>query len=551
MSIIECVPNFSEGRDNFTIDMISHAIRSTSNVTLLDVDQGMDTNRTVFTFVGPPEAVLEASLRAIRTGTAFIDMSTHRGAHPRMGACDVCPFIPVANASMEDCVQIARALGKRVGEELGIPVYLYGAAASTPERAELSYVRSGEYEGLERKLQDAAWRPDFGPASFDDRVKKCGASVIGAREFLIAYNVNLDSRDKDLADTIAKTIRTKGGTVTEKNGRKIKTAGMFPECKAIGWYVDDYKRAQVSINLTNYRVTGLHHVFDAVRVEAKKRGSDVTGSEIVGIVPKEAIVESGAHYLSAQGISSPPEKRAIDTAVESLGLDDLGPFDPTAKIVEYRTGLKPTLAGMGFDVFVDELASDTPAPGGGSASAAAGAIAASLVSMVGSLTAGKKKYSEVEPEASRIVSTAKSHMVRFLRLIDEDAEAFNRVMAAVRAKDGIEEATKQAIETPYRMMQLTDSLCGKLEQACRIGNPNTVSEMAVAVHLLRTAVNGALYNILLNIGGITDREYTDDILQDAERILAKTRKTLVRLQSDLEHRFEKTVDRPVFTRSDR
>jgi len=546
MSIVECVPNFSEGRDRYTIDMIAHAVRSTAHVTLLDVDPGMDTNRTVFTFVGPPEMVLDAAFRAIRIGSALIDMTKHEGAHPRMGACDVCPFVPVSGSTMEECVKISRMLGKRVGEELGIPVYLYGRAASVPERRDLAIVRSGEYEGLERKLFDPVWRPDFGPASFDERVKKSGASVIGAREFLIAYNVNLDSQDPELAGTIAKIIREKGGTITEKSGEKKKAPGMFKECKAIGWYVDDYKRAQVSINLTNYHVTSLHHVFEAVRHEAKKRGSDATGSEIVGLVPKEAIVESGTHYLAAQGESSPSEKRSIDAAVESLGLDELGPFYPSEKIVEYRIAKKPPLRNMPVDTFTGEVSSDSPAPGGGCVSAASGAITASLISMIGALTAGKKKYRDVAPEAARIVSSARIHTERFLRLIDDDAEAFSRVMDAVRAKEGVQEATKQAIETPYRMMKLADMLSRDLERACRIGNPNTASEMAIAVHLLRTTVNGALFNILLNVGGITDRDYTAGILADAGRILKRTEKALSGLQSDLEQRFEEMAGYPIF-----
>jgi glutamate formiminotransferase/formiminotetrahydrofolate cyclodeaminase len=546
MRIVECVPNFSEGRDKCTIEMIAHAIRSTAHVTLLDVDPGIDTNRTVFTFVGPPEAVLEAAFRAIRVGSALIDMSKHTGAHPRMGACDVCPFVPVSKVTMEECAQIARTLGKRVGEKLGIPVYLYGRAASTPERRELSNVRSGEYEGLQKKLSNPVWRPDFGPSSFNERVKKTGATVIGAREFLIAYNVNLGPRDKDLAVTIAKIIREKGGTVIGENGKKTKTTGMFEATKAIGWYVEDYKRAQVSVNLTNYHITGLHHVFNAVQYEAKKRGSDVMGSEIVGLVPKEAIVESGTHYLAKRGESSQSEERVIDAAVESLGLDELRPFIPSEKIVEYRIGRKPFLRSMAFDAFADELSADSPAPGGGCVSAACGAITSALVSMIGSLYARKKKYREAAPEAARIVDSARMHMERFLRLIDDDAEAFNRVMDAVRAKEGVQKATKQAIETPYRMMKLADTLRRDLELACWIGNPNTASEMAIAVHLLRTAVNGALFNIIMNVGVVDDKEYTASVLSDAERILKRTEKTLAGLQSDLERRFEKTAGSPIF-----
>ena len=541
MKIVECVPNFSEGTLKKTVERIADAIRATEDVTLLDVDRGIATNRTVYTFVGSPEAVLEAAFRAIKVGTKCIDMSNHTGAHPRIGACDVCPFVPVSGVSMEECVKIAQKLGKRVGDELSIPVYLYGHAARVKERSDLSNIREGEYEGLDKKLGLSRWRPDFGPVRFDDHVKKTGATVIGAREFLIAFNINLDSRDRALADEIAKEIREKGKTVTDKKGNKKRVPGKFKACKAIGWYVDEYRKAQVSINLTNYHITGMHHVFEAVKEEALKRGVKTTGSEIVGLVPKTALLDCGRYFAEIENSGTLSEKEAIDKAVSNLGLDEVSPFVPSEKIIEYRIHSDELLAGMSLKAFLDELASSSPAPGGGSVAAAAGSIAAALVSMIGALTCGKKKYRGVWEEAGQTASSAQSSKDRFLELIDEDAEAFKNMMKAMQAGESTPETTRRIIDIPYGVMKLAGKLLSDLKKMCRIGNLNTLSEMAIAARMLRTALYGAFYNILLNVSGTPDDGYAERVVNDARQILQSSEKTLHRLITELEQRLAQSA----------
>ncbi len=337
MKVVECVPNFSEGRDRDIIKSISEKIKSVSGVSLLDVSSGYETNRTVFTFAGEPEAVLHAAYNSVVTGFSLIDMSEHSGAHPRIGACDVFPFVPVSHVSMEECVGLARRLGKKVGKNLEIPVYLYGHAATKPERRELSSIRSGEYEGLEEKLQYPEWAPDFGPSVFSEKVKRSGAIIIGAREFLIAFNLNLNTKDKDIAHVIAQRIRESGRVVTDERGRRIRSPGKLQFCKAIGWYVEDFGRAQISINLTNYKKTNMHHALEAASEEAARRGVQITGAEIVGLVPKRAIIDSGIYYLQKRGGSlDKTEAEIINVAVEALGLNELEQFKPNDKILEYR-----------------------------------------------------------------------------------------------------------------------------------------------------------------------------------------------------------------------
>lgn len=337
MKIVECVPNFSEGRDREIINRISESIRSVAGVELLDVDAGYDTNRTVFTFAGEPGAVFSAAFNAIKEGSGLIDMSVHKGAHPRMGACDVCPFVPVAGISMEECIELALVLGEKVGAELNIPVYLYENAAKFPERKNLAKIRSGGYEALEEKLKRPEWKPDFGPSAYNERVKRSGATVIGARRFLIAYNININSKDKRPASRIAGEIRERGKTVKDEKGKTVRIPGKLKQCKAIGWYVDDYKRAQVSVNLTDYRITGMHHAFEAAVEAADGAGVRITGSEIVGLVPKQALIDAGLYYIKKQrGSTACSEKEIIETAAASLGLDEVAPFDPHEKIIEYR-----------------------------------------------------------------------------------------------------------------------------------------------------------------------------------------------------------------------
>jgi glutamate formiminotransferase/formiminotetrahydrofolate cyclodeaminase len=399
MRLVECVPNFSEGRDLAKIEQITNEIAATDGVTLLDVDPGKDTNRTVVTFVGTPEGAVEAAFRAIAKAAQVIDMSQHKGAHARMGATDVCPFVPVSGLDMDDCAELARKLGKRVGDELGVPVYLYEYAASKPQRRSLPDVRAGEYEGLPEKLRDPDWKPDFGPAEFKPGP---GATVIGAREFLIAYNVNLNTRNTKIAKEIAFSIREKGRIKRDRNrkivrdedGNALRNPGKFKECKAVGWYMEDFGRAQVSINLTNYKITPPHLVFDECSRLAEELGARVTGSELVGLIPLEAMLLAGRHYLKKQGKSrGVPDEELIHIAVLSMGLSDLYPFEKEKKIIEYQVKKGEALTGMKVDDFTNLLSTDAPAPGGGSVAALCGALSGALSSMVAALTHGTKRYS--------------------------------------------------------------------------------------------------------------------------------------------------------------
>ena len=532
MKLIECVPNFSEGRDRAVIDAIAASISNTPGAVLLDVDPGAATNRTVVTFVGEPDAVEEAAFRAIKTAAGLIDMARHRGEHARMGATDVCPFIPVQGATMDDCVAIAKRLGKRVGDDLGIPVFLY-EAASRPERRSLADIRKGEYEALAEKLKDAAFAPDFGPARFH---AKSGATVIGAREFLIAYNVNLNTRDKKLANTIAQAIREAGRSKRNPNGTTTTIPGRFKECRAVGWYIEEFGRAQVSINLTNYKVTPPHDVFDGICEEAGKLGLRVTGSELVGLIPREALLAAGDHYLRKQGkTSGVPEKERVHTAVLSLGLADLGPFDPKLKVIEYRYAGEPTgLVAMTLRAFADELSSSSPAPGGGSVAALCGALSASLSSMVAALTWSKKGMESARPAMEAAGSDAQSLKDWFLDAVDRDTAAFNAVLAAARmpkrspedvaVRDRTLEAASQgAAKVPLDVLEAT---IRALELALRVakdGNPNSVSDAGVAGACALAAAEGAALNMRINAPSLTDRAVADDLLARQSRALDKAK----------------------------
>lgn len=523
MKIVECVPNFSEGRDRNIISKIAAVIEEIDGVSLLDVDPGEDTNRTVFTFVGEPEKVFDAAFNAIKAGISLIDMRKHKGAHPRMGACDVCPFIPVSGITMEECAELAKKLGKKVGDELGIPVYLYENAATSEERRNLANIRKGEYEALKEKLKDPQWKPDFGPSEFNEHTSKTGATVIGAREFLIAYNINLNSKDKKLANKIAKEIREKGKTIKDENGNKIQVPGKLKYCKAIGWYVEDYKRAQISINLTNFKVTNMHHAFEASREEAQKLGIRITGSEIVGLVPLEAILEAGRFYLKKQGASTAvSEKELIDIAIYSLGLNDVTEFDPEKKIIEYRIKNKNTLTNLTIEDFMDELASNSPAPGGGSVAALSGAISASLTSMVSNLTHNKKKYKEYWDEVEKIGVKAQFLKKKFLEMINKDTDVFNEIMKATKLPKktdeekekraiAIEEATKLATLSPLQMMETAKEMLPLIERIKEIGNKNAISDAAVSAIMLIASLQGAYLNILINIASIDDDEFKNNI----------------------------------------
>ena len=519
--IIECVPNFSEGRDMAVIDKITAEIKKVSGVRLLDVDPGYDTNRTVVTFVGEPEAVKQAAFAAVKKSHELIDMRHHKGAHPRFGACDVCPVIPVSGVTMDECVEIAHDLGKRLGEELDYPVYFYEYAATKPERRNLATVRAGEYEGLEAKLKDPNWKPDFGPAEF--RPTK-GATAVSARDFLIAYNINLNTTNAKKANAIALRLREQGypekdadgNPKLDANGKKIMHPGMFKNCKAIGWYVDDFKRAQISINLTNYHVTNMYHVFDAASKLAEEKGLRVTGSEIVGVLPKEALIEAGIHYLEKQGTcAGQSEAELIKIAEQSLGLSDVVKFKPEEKIIEYMVKETKGLSDITVTEFSDLLASDAPAPGGGSVAALCGSLAAALGSMVANLTYNKKGYKEHNEKMNCIAKDMQIRRRELLNLIDEDTNAFNIMMAAMKAQNAakkgtdkaaiaeadknMDEANKYAISVPLQVMEKIYELLPNLKTVGEFGNINAASDAGVGALLVQAGVKAAALNVKINL----------------------------------------------------
>ncbi len=542
MKIVECVPNFSEGRDREKIKAITAEIERTPQVKLLDVDPGESTNRTVVTFIGTPEGVKEAAFRAIAKAAELIDMSGHKGAHSRIGATDVCPFVPVSGVTMEECVELARELGQRVAAELGIPVYLYEEAAQRPERRNLANIRAGEYEGLPEKLKDSEWAPDFGEAVFNPR---SGATVIGAREFLIAYNINLNTRDRRLAHEIALNLRESGraqrdadgNIVRDAEGKAINVPGKFNQVKAVGWYIEDYGIAQISINFTNYHISPIHLVFDEACREAEKLGLRVTGSELVGLIPLEALLIAGRYYLEKQGKSSGvPEQELIRTAVISLGLNDVSQFDPEKKIIERQfKDPTPSLLDLSLRNFADELSMDSPAPGGGSAAALCGALSAALSSMVANLTVGKKGYEEVEAEMRATAVKAQALKEDLLRAVDDDTRAFNRVMDAFRLpkttedqkaekEAAVERATKEATLVPFSVLEKSPALLKLARTVALKGNQNSISDAAVAGLMSESAASGAYYNVKINLPNIQDKTFKEEILSKADSILEEINK---------------------------
>ena len=555
MQIVECVPNFSEGRDRSVIDRIAAAIAGVEGVGLLDVDPGAATNRTVMTLVGAPGAVLEGAFQGIREAAELIDMRRHSGEHARMGATDVCPFVPVSGLTMDECAELARRLGRRVGDELGIPVYLYEHAASRPERRNLADVRAGEYEGLERKLTDPEWRPDFGPASFNPA---SGATVIGARKFLIAYNVNLNTRSRKLAHDIALDVREAGRlardeagkVVRDADGKKQRQAGRLPATKAVGWYIDEYQRAQVSINLVDFDVTPPHRAFDVIAEEAEKRGLRVTGSELVGLIPLAAMVQAGRHYLERQGQSlGLPERQLVETAIQSLGLREISEFDPDEKIIEYRLARQATrLVARSVTGFADELSSDSPAPGGGSVAALAGALSAGLSAMIGNLTHGLKGHEAAWQAMSRLAAAAQDRKGWYLAAVDRDTEAFNQVIAALRTRARTDEekaakasavlaANHAAARVPLEVLEGCAGLLELAREAAASGNPNSLSDAGVAVWCARACAEGAYYNVLINLPGLEDDPaLTAEIAAAAAAAIAEIRDAATALASEIERR---------------
>jgi glutamate formiminotransferase/formiminotetrahydrofolate cyclodeaminase len=557
MKLVECVPNFSEGRDQEKIRAIVREIEAVAEVKLLDVDPGESTNRTVVTFIGPPEAVQEAAFRAIAKAAQVIDMRTHRGAHSRIGATDVCPFVPVSGVTMDDCVRLARELGARVARELAIPVYLYEAAARKPERRNLATIRAGEYEGLPEKLKDPAWAPDYGEPAFNP---KSGATVIGAREFLIAYNINLNTRDRKFANEIALTLRESGRAKRDKDGnivkdargRKVKLPGRFKEVKAVGWYVEDYGRAQISVNFTNYRVSPPHVVFDEAARLAGKLGLRVTGSELVGLIPKEALLMAGRHYLEKQGKSpGVPEEELVRTAVLSLGLNDVSPFDPDKKIIENQfkeTG--KSLVSMSLRSFANELSMDSPTPGGGSVAALCGALSASLSSMVSSLTVGKKGYEDVARELTSVAIQAQALKDELLGAVDRDTLAFNKVMEALRLpkttpeqalekEQTLEAATKEATLVPLEVLEKSAQAVRLARTVAAKGFKSSLSDAGVAGLTGAAAGEGAYYNVLINFPGIKDEKFKIRVRRRADRLKAELDRTGQAIRKTIERQLEK------------
>ncbi len=600
--IVECVPNFSEGRDKQVIEQIVGAIKSVSGTQVLSVEMGADVNRTVVTFIGSPEAVKEAAFQAIKKAAELIDMRKHKGAHPRMGATDVCPFVPVEGVTMEDCVKISEEVAQRVGEELKIPVYLYEESARTPERKNLATIRQGEYEGLPEKLKDPRWKPDYGPAEFNPRA---GATVIGAREFLIAYNITLNTREKMYATDIAFELREKGRSARTGNikpiymrgdllkyrenhypcgncefvgktleetaqhckevhgydlyellrmhgtdpgnviGKSVKKPGIFKYCKAIGWYVEEYGRAQISINLTNYKITPPHIVLEKARELAAERGLVVTGSEIVGLVPFQAIYQAGKYYLEKQGKSTGvPVQDVIDTAIYSMGLNDVAPFDPEKKILGLPKTDRGPLVSLKTSELVHEVSRDTPAPGGGSIAALAGSLGAALSAMVSNLTIGKKGYEPVWADLNTLAEKAQEVKDQLLKAVDDDTNAFNAYMEARRLpqntpeekaarQQAIQEGLKQAVRVPLRTAELSLEAMKIAAEVVEKGNLNSVTDAGVGAQIAFTGVRGGVFNVLINLPQIEDQNFVQEMKhtcagleQEAGDILERTMKTV-------------------------
>ncbi len=532
--IIECVPNFSEGRNRQVIDAIAREIESVEGVYLLDVDMGWATNRTVVTFAGSPESVVEAAFRAIRAASELIDMREHRGAHPRMGATDVCPLVPVANITMEETVQWAVRLAERVGNELRIPVYLYEAAARTADRKSLAVIRAGEYEALKQKLSDPKWKPDFGPDKWDEHVARTGATVIGARPFLVAYNINLNTRSVRRANSVAFDLRERGRLlrkdhpllgelVRDITGEAYRQPGWFRDVRGIGWYIDEYGFAQVSLNILNIDTCPVHLVFEKAEECARRRGLRVTGSEIVGLVPKKVLVEAGKYFLKKQRLSwGVPEEELIHIAVLSLGLSSVQPFDPRKKVIEYvleeKAGKVPKGDRQSVRAWLNEVSMDTPVPGGGSVSALVGSLACALTAMVANLTANQRgREEEMQPEFAPLAERAQNLKDVLYRLVDEDAQAFEAVREAYRSKDAerVERALKGAVESPFRMLKTIVQLLDVLEAVAERGMESALSDVGVACHLAHACSEGAWLNILINCREIGDRAWVEGMLHEA------------------------------------
>ena len=556
--LIECVPNFSEGRDLNVIRQITGAIESAEGVSLLDVDPGASTNRTVVTFVGNPDAAVEAAFRAIKKAAELIDMRKHKGAHPRMGATDVCPFVPVSTVSWEEAIACAKQLGRRVGDELKIPVYLYERAAKDQSRSNLSVIRGGEYEGFFEKIKQPEWKPNFGPSVFNE---KSGGTVIGVRDFLVAYNVNLNTKSVRRATSVAFDVRENGRIKTEdgtpsgrpvldENGDPVRIPGMLKHVKAIGWYVEEYGIAQVSMNLTNIDETPLHAAFDACAEAASKRGLRATGSEIVGMVPKKCLVNAGKYFLRKQKCSEgAAEEELIDIAVGSMGLSELKPFDPKEKVIEYKieSDSKKSLLKVNLREFCNQTLSDSPAPGGGSVAALMGALGASLGGMVANLSAGKRGWDDKVKYFSDWAVKAQQLKDELLFLVDEDTAAFNKVMDAFGLpKESAEEkaarsaaiqaANKYAAEIPLRVMETASKSYPLLAEMAKQGNPASISDVGVGLLATHACISGAALNVRINLAGLKDQKVKSTLQEKVRKISAESESEFQKIHQNVERK---------------
>lgn len=550
--IIECVPNFSEGRDLSIIKKITDVIESVKGIKLLNVDPGYATNRTVVTFVGEPEQVVEAAFRAIRLASEIIDMRFHRGEHPRFGATDVCPLVPVSDITMEETVEYSRILARRVGDELNIPVYCYELAAFEEKRRSLANCRAGEYEGLAQKLKSTEWKPDFGPAIFNERT---GAIAIGARNFLIAYNINLNTTSVRLANAIAFDVREAGRikregdpitgkVIKDESGEPVRIPGTLKKVRAIGWYIKEYGIAQISMNLTDITTTSVHQAFDEVCERGRERGIRVTGSELIGMIPLQAILDAGKYFLRKQHRSCGiPDREIIKIAVKSLGLDELAPFDPAKRIIEYLIEEDNNqLIKMSLSDFSYAAASDSPAPGGGSVAAYVGALGASLGTMVANLSSHKRGWDHRWEEFSDWAVKGKEFYEALLILVDKDTQAFNQIMEAFQLprdtdeqtevrKLAVQSATRRAIDVPFRVMQLAYESMEVMEAMVKTGNPNSVTDAGVGALCAAAAISGGCLNVLVNSSGIEDKDSIRQLLEEAKDLEKKAKEKCGEIQN--------------------
>ena len=538
MKLIECVPNFSEGRNKDIINQITAEISSVSNVKLLDVDPGKDTNRTVVTFAGHPDDVIEAAFLAISKASELIDMSKHEGAHPRMGATDVCPLIPIKGVSVEECIEYSHVLAQKVGKKLKIPIFMYEKSASSKSRENLAKIRQGEYEGMSDKLQLKEWAPDYGPKKIN---VKAGVTAIGVREFLIAYNINLNTSDKKLASDIALDIREAGRAKRDKNGKiirgkngvMVKVPGSLKSVKAVGWFLEEYNVAQVSMNLIDYKTTSVHKVFEEVRMQAQKRGLRVTGSELVGLIPLDSLLDAGKYYLKLQNKScGVSDSQLIHIAVKSMGLDEMYPFNNNEKIIDYMIDDSQKLVDQTISDFADEVASDSPAPGGGSISALAGSLSASLISMVANLSHDKKQFLN-KKKINDIACSAQKLKNEFLILIDTDTEAFDKLMSSFRLpkktdkeiefrRQEILKMSKLVTEVPFDTLEKSLEALNLVFEVLSIGNKNCISDAGVAAEMAYSCAYGAYYNVKINLIDLKeDQKYCKKILNKSESIVSE------------------------------